>query len=71
MPFNHRLTSPKYHALKKSYFTYYSICLILGGDEITEEEEEEVEVDILVVVDIFVLFSKKIPTFDSPKSSRK
>ena len=68
MPFNYRVTSPKYHALKK--LLYYSICLILGGDEITKEE---VEVEILVVVvivvaeeDIFVLFSKKIPTFDSP-----
>ena len=73
MPFNYRVFSPKYHSLKK--LLYYSICLILGGDEI---KEEEVKVEILTVVvivvveeDIFVLFSEKIPTFDSPKSSRK
>ena len=72
MPFNYRVTSPKYHALKK--LLYYSICLILGGDEITKEEMEvEILVVVIVVVeeDIFVLFSEKIPTFDSPKSSRK
>ena len=75
MSFNHRVPSPKFHALKKRYFNILStqsfcIHLTLGGDEIMAEEEE-VEVEILVVVvvvveiDIFVLCSKKIPTFDS------